>query len=313
MKNQLMRCGITAVFVLVMVFSMWGCGGQQEVPEEPDKSEHPVQEDSSAFEEMLNSLDGSQFTCMDGAGNISAEDFVSALKNAAAGGYTLDEGVENGYDPSAGYSWSMEAYFEGDVETTGISWNDLHIRAECYFTENLVKVWYGKAGVYDVASFNDEALYQLILHKDDRDRRIDEEDYEQFKEILTAQMEFNYNGWKDSPGNITGYELLEFYHAGSYEEDGITVEIYNFDYALLPEKPEEIMLVGGISFDSQFRLINFNGGGLLAVRYRNGEMAAYKFMEDDFHYIPGEEKNAEVDEAQRAYLKSALDAAEQND
>ena len=310
MKKQLMRCGIGTVLVLVMVFSLWGCVGPQEVPEEPDKSEPPVQEDSSAFAEMLKTLDGSRFTYMEGAGNISAEYFVSTLKNAAAGGYTLEENVENGYDPTAGYCWSLEAYFEGDLETTGLSWNDLHIRAECYFTENLAKVWYGKAGAYDVATFNDESLYQLILHKDDREHRIDEDDYEKLKDILTEQMELNYNRWKDSPGNITGYELLEFYHVGSYEEDGTVVELYDFDYALIPENPEKIMLVGGIGFDSQFRLINFNGGGQLAVRYRDGEMTAHNFMEDDFHYIPCKEENAEVDEAQREYLKNALDAAE---
>ena len=310
MKKQLMRCGIGTVFVLVIVFSLWGCGGPQVVPAEPDKSEPPVQEESSAFAEMLNTLDGSRFTYMEGAGNISAEDFVSALKKAAADGYTLEEGVEDGYDPTARYCWSLEAYFEGDLETTGISWNDLHIRAECYFTENLVKVWYGKAGAYDVATFNDESLYQLILHKGDRELRIDEEDYEKFKDILTGQMELNYNRWIDSPGNIIGYELLEFYNLGSYEEDGTVVELYDFDYALIPENPEEIILVGGIGFDSQFRLINFNGGGQLAVRYRDGEMTAYNFMEDDFHYIPGKEENAEVDESQREYLKIALDAAE---
>ena len=290
MKKLFMRCGISAVLILGMVFSLWGCGGPQGVPEEPDKSEPPLQENSSAFAEMLKTLDASQFTCMDGAGNISAEDFVSTLKNAAAGGYTLEENVENGYDPTAGYCWSLEAYFEGDLETTGLSWNDLHIRAECYFTENLVKVWYGKAGAYDVATFNDESLYQLILHKDDREHRIDEDDYEKLKDILTEQMELNYNRWKDSPGNITGYELLEFYHVGSYEEDGAVVELYDFDYALIPENPEKIMLVGGIGFDSQFRLINFNGGGQLAVRYRNGEMTAHNFMEDDFHYIPCKEE-----------------------
>ena len=310
MKKQLMRCGISTVFVLIMVFSLWGCGGQQDVTEEPDKSETPVQEESSAFAEMLKTLEASQFTCMEGAGNISAEEFVAVLKNAAAGEYTLEENVEDGYDPAAGYCWSLEAYFEGDPETTGISWNDSHLRAECYFTENLVKVWYGKAGAYEVATFNDEDLYQLILHKGDREHRIDEDDYEKFKDILTEQMELNYYRWKDSPGNITGYELLEFYNLGSYEEDGAVVELYDFDYALIPENPEKIILVGGIGFDSQFRLINFNGGGQLAVRYRDGEMTAHNFMEDDFHYIPGKEENAEVDEAQREYLKIALDAAE---
>ena len=53
MKKQFTRGGINAVFVLVMVFSLWGCGAPQEVPEVPDKLESPMQEDSSAFAEML--------------------------------------------------------------------------------------------------------------------------------------------------------------------------------------------------------------------------------------------------------------------
>lgn len=294
--------------VMIMLLTVCLCSCDKPSPQ------NQVQEESSAFSEMLKNLDGSQFTCMDGAGNITADCFADALKDAAADGYTLEEGLENGYDPSAAYSWSMEAYFEGDVETTGISWNDLHLRAECYFTENLVKVWYGKAGVYDMAVFENEELYQMLLHKGDREHVIDEDAYKQFEKILTAQIEFNYDGWKDSPGEITGYELLDFHHVGSYEEDDASVELYDFDYALLPEKPEEVMLAGGTSFDSQMRLINFNGGGQFAVRYRNGEMIAYTFMGNDFHYMPGEEEYFEGYEAQqKEWLKSALDAAEKNE
>lgn len=300
MMKKIMRIGISAALVLIMAFGLWGCAAPQEVS-------------GSAFAEMVKTLDASQFTCLDGAGNISAEEFVNALKIAAAGDYTLEENVEDGYDPQAGYSWSMEAYFEGDLETIGISWNDLHIRAECYFTENLVKVWYGKAGVYDTATFHDEALYQLIRHKGDRENRIDEAAYEEFKDILTEQMESHYNGWKDSPGEITGYELLDFYPVGSYEEDDATVELYEFDYALLPEKPEEVILAGGTCFDSKLRLVGFNGGGQLAVRYRNGDMAAHAFMGNDFYYVPGGEEYFEgYEKQQKDRLKSELDDAEKN-
>ena len=302
------------LMVMILITFMWGCS-QEAVENETENTVHQEsagQEHVSAFEEMLNNLDGSQFTCMDGAGNITPEDFAEALKAAADEGYTLESDIEDGYDPSVGYCWSLEAYFEGNWDE-GISWNNLHIRAECYFEENLVKVWYGKAGIYDVAYFDNAELYQMILHKGDHEQIIDEEDYAKFEEILTSQMERHYEGWKDSLGEITGYELLEFHFVGRYEEDGAAVELYDFDYALLPEKPEEVMLAGGTSFDSQFRLVNFNGGGQLAVRYRNGEMTAYAFMGNDFYYVPGEEEYFVGYEAQQKdNLRSMLDYVEAN-
>ena len=286
MKKQLMRCGIGTVFVLVMVFSLWGCGGPQVVPAEPDKSEPPVQEESSAFAEMLNTLDGSRFTYMEGTGNISAEDFVSALKKAAADGYTLEEGVEDGYDPTAGYCWSLEAYFEGDPETTGISWNDLHIRAECYFTENLVKIWYGKAGAYDVATFNDESLYQLILHKGDQDPMIDEEAFQKYENILTEKMEETFLMMKSYPGNFFDYELCSFCEILEYKEaDGCIVKLYDFDFALLIDTPQNIVLAGGMYLDGNIRLRGLNVGQF-AVRLKDNDPQCYVFMLNDEKYDP---------------------------
>lgn len=263
--------------------------------------------------EVLPSLDGESFTCMDRAGNVTAEAFTDALKNAAANEVTLEEAVKAGYQIEGGFTWNLEAYFEGDLETEGISWNDLHIRAECSFAEDLVKVWYGKAGSYDVTYYRDEALYQLIRHKGDREYYIDRTAFSRFEEILTKQMELHFNSWKSNPGEIIGYELLDFYLVYSYEEKNSVVELYDFDYALLPKYPDQVPLAGGTQFDSQLRLRGFNGGGQLAVRYRDGEMTAYSFMGNDFYYA-GEEVDwfDGYEKQQKDRLKSALDYAEKN-
>ena len=70
-------------------------------------------------------------------------------------------------------------------------------------------------------------------------------------------------------------------------------------------------MVGGMHFDSKCRLHGFNGGGQLAVRYRDGKIAATAFMGNDFFYTSSD--SGELLDLNKMRLKEALDLKEKPD
>ena len=125
-------------------------------------------------------------------------------------------------------------------------------------------------------------------------------------------MERHLEYMSENPGNFTGYELTLFRKAGEYKEkDGARVEVYDFDYGLLTDTPEKVGMVGGMHFDSKCRLHGFNGGGQLAVRYRDGKIAATAFMGNDFWYTSSD--SGELLDLNKMRLKEALDLKEEPD
>jgi hypothetical protein len=105
-------------------------------------------------------------------------------------------------------------------------------------------------------------------------------------------METHMASMSENLGNYIGYELTRFICVWHFENpDGSVVELYDFNYALLPETIESVVLAGGMYFDSQLRVQGFNHGGPLAVRYDNDRITAFAFMENDFIYSPGDTAN----------------------
>ena len=136
--------------------------------------------------------------------------------------------------------------------------------------------------------------------------------YEKLKHVLVPQMEFNMEIMSEAIGDFTDYDLTLFRKAGEYtEKGGAKVEVYDFDYALVTDAPEAITFAGGMYLDSKCRLRSFNGGGQLAVRYRDGKIAATAFMGNDFWYTSSD--SGELLALNKMRLKEALDQKEEQD
>ena len=136
--------------------------------------------------------------------------------------------------------------------------------------------------------------------------------YEKFRYILVPQMEFNMEIMSEGIGDFTDYDLTLFRKAGEYtEKDGAKVEVYDFDYGLLTDTPEKVVMAGGMHFDSKCRLHGFNGGGQFAVRYRDGKISATAFMGNDFWYTSSD--SGELLDLNKMRLKEALDQKEEQD
>ena len=132
---------------------------------------------------------------------------------------------------------------------------------------------------------------------------IDDQAVKKFEAIVTAKMEEGLRAYSENPGQFNTYELTEFYLSDTVtEDDGATIEIYSFDFGLIPDKPDEIGWVGGMRFDDEGRIIQTNYEGPLAVRYRNGEIVATAWIGADY--------NAMIDVYSESFITYMLDEAE---
>jgi len=246
-----------------------------------------------------------------GSFNFTADEIASALNSAASNKITASVAANRGFSSENHLFWEETAYLEGNYET-GISGANLALRMDCGLAENIIKVTYGRTNLYSTGYFESEELYTLLRYRNQpRYGVIDQEALKEFRYILTNQMDFMFNMMKES-NPIYAYELIEFNKAASYKEaDGALVEVYDFDYGLLTDDPEGIGFAGGMHFDGWLRLRGFNGGGQLAVRYRDGKMTSYAFLGNDFSYHDSDSINyPEYEDIYKEHLKNTLDFAE---
>lgn len=262
----------------------------------------------------MAAVKASDFTTPDMLINITAEELAQALNSAAEGGHIVefDERSSPYYQTSVMWCWNVgEAYLQRNIPDE-VSHRDLHFVLECGLTPDIVKVTYGTYPRPDVVYFKDEKFYNTVRSCADCEEFVDNAAYEKFRYILVSVMEFNMEIMSEGIGDFTDYDLTLFRKAGEYtEKDGAKVEVYDFDYGLLTDTPEKVGMVGGMHFDSKCRLHGFNGGGQLAVRYRDGKIAATAFMGNDFWYTSSD--SGELLDLNKMRLKEALDLKEEPD
>ena len=261
----------------------------------------------------MAAVKASDFTTPDMLINITAEELAEALNAAAAGQIVeFDEKSSPYYRTDVMWCWDVgEAYLQRNIPDE-VSHRDLHFVLECGLTPDIVKVTYGTYPRPDVVYFKDEKFYNTVRSCADCEEFVDNAAYEKFRYILVPQMERNLEYISENPGNFTDYELTLFREAGEYKEkDEARVEVYDFDYGLITDTPEKVEIVGGMHFDSKFRIHGFNGGGQLAVRYRDGKIAATAFMGNDFWYTSSD--SGELLALNKMRLKEALDLKEEPD
>ena len=262
----------------------------------------------------MAAVKASDFTTPDMLINITADELAEALNSAAEGGHIVefDEKSSPYYQTDVMWCWDVgEAYLQRNIPDE-VSHRDLHFVLECGLTPDIVKVTYGTYPRPDVVYFKDEKFYNTVRSCADREEFVDNAAYEKLKHVLVPQMEFNMEIMSEAIGDFTDYDLTLFRKAGEYtEKGGAKVEVYDFDYALVTDAPEAITFAGGMYLDSKCRLRSFNGGGQLAVRYRDGKIAATAFMGNDFWYTSSD--SGELLALNKMRLKEALDLKEEPD
>ena len=262
----------------------------------------------------MAAVKASDFTTPDMLINITADELAEALNAAAAAGQIVefDEKSSPYYQTDVMWCWDVgEAYLQRNIPDE-VSNRDLRFVLECGLTPDIVKVTYGTYPRPDVVYFKDEKFYNTVRSCADCEEFVDTAAYEKLKHVLVPQMEFNMEIMSEAIGDFTDYDLTLFRKAGEYtEKDGAKVEVYDFDYALVTDAPEAITFAGGMYLDSKCRLRSFNGGGQLAVRYRDGKISATAFMGNDFWYTSSD--SGELLDLNKMRLKEALDLKEEPD
>lgn len=248
-------------------------------------------------------------------GNISAKKLAGALRRAAKEDKMLALSDAEAFgETDTKWFWEIIPAIEGDPEN-GISGNDMHFRIRCGLTENIVEISFGQAGAYDTVKLEDEELYQLVRSSKDYKTEVKKGAYNKYKHLLIPQMKKALESTTADLGTFSGYKVTRFVKVWDYKDnDGSTVKLYDFKYALLPEEPEKLVITGGMYLDSKSRLQGLDAGQF-AVREKNGKIISSAFMGNDFYYSPESgskvfAKDIEERKAAKSRINSALALSE---
>lgn len=163
--------------------------------------------------------------------------------------------------------------------------------ALCSSQEYIVSVQLGRGAT---GYFRDKTLYDLVRYSRDYAEIVDQASYEEFKPQIDAVMQQTLDNYATNPGKFTAYQLTRFTKVWQYATgDGNRADVYRFDYALVPEKPQEIGWAGGAYLDSQMRMQGLADCGNVVARYRGDTLLGLVFMGNDNSYVPsfGEDRD----------------------
>ncbi len=202
---------------------------------------------------------------------VTAQQVIDALHGAAAKQITEGEAAAAGYPVGDSAMWRLETYLG-------------QLKIGCNLQENIVCVRFDGN---DKGYFRDKTLYDLVRHSRDYDEFIDQASYEEFKSQIDAVMQQTLDNYATNPGKFTTYQLTRFTKVWQYATgDGNRADVYRFDYALVPEKPQEIGWAGGAYLDSQMRMQGFSACGNVVARYQGDTLLGLVFMGNDNSYVP---------------------------
>ncbi len=201
---------------------------------------------------------------------VTEEQAAAALNSAAEHQITETQARETEGYPGCDYPfWGMN-----------IDGVDLYVK--CGLVENVVWVGDNNGGE---GYFKDETLYELVRHCRDYDEVIDQAAYARFKSQIDAVMQGELEAYANSPGEFHAYQLMNFSPVWTYTtDDGNRAEWYDFDFALIPDRPDLDFWSGGIYMDSQLRVRGFFVCGNVVARYKNDDFLGLVFMASDDLY-----------------------------
>ena len=202
---------------------------------------------------------------------VTVQQVIDALHGAAAKQITEGEAAAAGYPVGDSAMWRLETYLG-------------QLKIGCNLQENIVCVRFDGN---DKGYFRDKTLYDLVRHSRDYDEFIDQASYEEFKSQIDAVMQQTLDNYATNPGKFTAYQLTRFTKVWQYATgDGNRADVYRFDYALVPEKPQEIGWAGGAYLDSQMRMQGLADCGNVVARYQGDTLLGLVFMGNDNSYVP---------------------------
>lgn len=203
---------------------------------------------------------------------VTEEQVAAALNGAAEHQITEEQALE-----TEGYPGGQSEFWWMDLSDT--------LYAKCGLTENVVCVRSYAASECGEGYFKDETLYDLVRHCRDYDEVIDQQAYARFRPQLDAVMQGELDAYANSPGAFHAYQLMNFSPVWQYETpDGNRAEWYDFDFALIPDRPDLDFWSGGIYMDSQLRVRGFFVCGNVVARYQNDDFLGLVFMASDDLY-----------------------------
>lgn len=220
---------------------------------------------------------------------VTAQQVADALNSAAEHQITEEQAIAEGYADTYPFWWM-------DLSDT--------LYAQCGLTENVVYVRYYNAAERGEGYFQDETLYDLVRHCRDYDEVIDQAAYARFKSQIDAVMQQELDAYANTPGEFHAYQLMNFSPVWQYETpDGNRAEWYDFDFALIPDRPDRDFWAGGIYMDSQLRVRGFFVCGNVVARYQNDTFLGLVFMASDNSY------GTQPFETDPAWVEGMLEAA----
>lgn len=272
-------CILLAVLLALSCLLCVGCVQQPESQQEQEE-----QKESGAAEwlaavdvETLGSLNPATYPL------VKAGDVVQAMKATATHEITEEEALASGYGRVL---WQL--------------WTETYVQMECSMAEPIVHVMTPQGSGY----FRSQTLYDLVRHSRDYMEIVDKDAYARFQTQLDAVMQQTLDNYAAMPGAFTSYTLTRFNHVWQYEtEDGNRAELYKFNFALTPEKPEEDFWAGGIYMDSQLRVQGHSSCGNVVARYQGDTLLGLVFMGSDNSYVPAFEEDQAWAEAMLAAME----------
>lgn len=213
--------------------------------------------------------------------NITLGRLVTAMNDAAAYEITAEEAMGYGED---GQEWFVAVHTDGRVL--------MLICGSVGGIVHVVDLSTAASSAYPVdreteAYFRHDTLYDLVRHAQADNAVIDYTAYETFRPQLDAVMQRMLDGLANDPGGLYAYQLVCFTRVWQYDTgDGNRAEVYQFDYALLAEKPEEVTMAGAMYLDNQQRLRGFSNCGNVVARYRDDALLGLVLMGSDNSYVP---------------------------
>ena len=254
--------------------------------------------------DFMRTVQADDFTEFEMMGAITREALAKTLNLAALRGTMVDEAT-------------LEDYVE--LWDIWVQTGAAYIRIGCGLPENCISAELIYPDYRSTVYFEDQTLYELIRYEGHGAgydyKNIESEHYERFEPLLIAEMEEVLERFKTNPGGSYDYEPLKFYYESSYtESDGSVVEQYLFTFGILAENPAEARTwwsAGSAMVDCKLRLTGASCGGVFAVRWRNGELAAHALVKGNFSYDPdAPEPYPGYGKYQRKILKTELDTSE---
>lgn len=260
---------------------------EQTPPAIPPEAPDAVQELTA----LLQELRAEDLLWIDHA-QVEAQDLAAAL-NAADYGTAADNRL------SEGWHWDLTAALELGADGGFTYAYHEHLELRAGLTEDQVEILYFDGEDYSACTYltvEDRALYQMVRHSGDGEEVIDQEALDPFREMVEARMvnvlamaqdedERLFSTGDVQKANYTACTLTGFQRVQESEEivPGATVVLYDMDWHLAMEHPENVMLAGGMFFDGNLCIRGYNDGkGQLIAVWKNGKVVQSRFLASDF-------------------------------